>query len=97
MAADLTACDAKLRVAEEECCNEVGDAEDHGQDASCDNEATQRLAQVLLTGCGLVEIAQNVATQSEHCCCEEDESVLWTEQWPLAREVCLEQIEFGDD
>lgn len=54
-------------------------------------------AELLNTGCRLVEITQNIETQNDHRHGERDESEVKTEKWKVFRKPALEEGDLGDN
>lgn len=97
MAADLTASNTELGIAEDEGCNDIEESHQGRHDSSCNDHAPHWQTQILHAGSTLVEIAQNVKTQHDHGHAEEDETAFGTEHGPVAREVRAEERAFGYD
>ena len=87
MAADLTTSDALDGVAEDERCDDVEKTHQGRQNAGCDDDAPKGKTQGTNARSTLVEIAQDVETQHNHCHAEEDKTGLDAEHWPVSREV----------
>jgi hypothetical protein len=74
-------------------CNEVDPAHYEYDDASRDHHTPERKAERLLANSFLVEVAEHVDTENDHCKCQSNEAVGRTEKWPVAGEEGAEERE----
>lgn len=85
MGTNLTSSDALTAVAEDIAGNQVDPAHDEDDDTSGDHHTPESKTKRLSADSFLVEITEHVDTENDHCKCQSDKAVSWTEQWPVAR------------
>lgn len=78
VSADLTGGDTLAAVAEDVTCYQVHPAQDEDEDARCDDQAPESETERLLAGDLLVEVAEHVDSQYDHCKSQSNEPVSWT-------------------
>lgn len=79
MGTNLASSDALTAVAEDIASNQIDPTHDEDDDASGDHHAPESKTKRLLTEGFFVEIAEHVDSEHDHCKCQCDEAVSWTE------------------
>ena len=95
VSANLTSSDALTAVTEDIAGDQIDPAHDEDDDASRDHHAPESKAERFLAEGFLVEVAEHVDTEHDHCKCQSDEAVSRTEQRPVASVEATEEREFG--
>ena len=84
MCANLASGHALAAVAEDVAGDKIDPAHDKDDDASGNYHTPESKTKRLLADSFFVEIAEHVDAKYDHCECQRNEAVSWTEQWPIA-------------